>query len=69
MNPPKSVPLIECPLSQTCMDCLPGQFVEIEDKPSCYLCHWDRSDDVLTITQDCPQSIPLVFEGRLLCPV
>jgi len=67
----KKVRLIEWPLSQVCMECHQGQFVDIEDKPSCYICHWDRSLSVELIPSDCPESIPLLSEWKgvfYVCP-
>ncbi len=54
------VSLVEWPWSQTCLDCPHGQFIDIQDKPCSYLCHWDRTEDANCIPHDCPQNITLV---------
>jgi len=47
--------LIDWPESQTCMDCSHGYFVGMDDRPSCYLCHFDNNTDVLeTVPLNCP---------------
>ena len=48
------VRLIEWPWSQICMECPYGQFVEIADKPSTYLCHFDKPTKPEHIPLDCP---------------
>ena len=56
---PEKVSLIEWPWSQDCMDCPKGKFVDIEDKPCTYICHWDLFPFVKSIPEDYPRNIPL----------
>ena len=56
--------LIEWPWSQVCMECPHGQFVDLDDKPCCYICRWDRSVGVKSVPRDCPKSIPHFFTKR-----
>ena len=54
MSLANEVRLIEWPWSQICIECLHGRFVDIAEKPSAYLCHYESTDKPETIPLDCP---------------